>query len=228
MIQRILCLLLLFLLLSGLAANATRQPVDTVQLVTGPFELEPFHKYLRFTFNFDAHNSFFDRKSVKVAGFAFGVRHKRVHTLGAGLYFLNNRIFDETFDYDIAEQKIQYEYGYATLFYERTLYLSRRWEWAAKVQWGGGNATVYYNPFGRNTRKVLDQIRFDVLDLSSSVTYNVFYWLGIGTGIGYRKFYNAPDDISVSFSSPTYVFKVQFRVFRIARSLIDKSVKNEY
>lgn len=210
-------------------AEAQFEQSDSVMLVNGPRKLEPYQNQLKPDFSVDARRTLFQKEWVAVMGLKAGVEYRRIHRMGIGVYFLNTRVFDRNFDFDLTTDKVEYEFRYSTLYYERALFFNRKWETGATLHLGGGNIRVFYqNPENSNERLVLQPVEFSTIELSTYGEYHILYWLGIGAGIGYRQILGVKGGLRKEFSSPIFVVNVQLKFAKLARSFYDENVKNEY
>jgi hypothetical protein len=202
---------------------------NEARLITGVCKLEPYQTGLKPDFSIDARRTLFQKRWVAVMGLKGGVQYKRIHRLGIGVYFLNTRVFDDDFNFDIDADEVEYEFRYSTLYYERVLYFSRKWEIGANLHFGGGTVRVFYqNPENPNDRIELDPVEFSTTELALYADYNFLYWLTGGVGFGYRGVFGAGKDIRNEFTSPIFVVNLQLKVFKLARSFYDEKVKYEF
>ena len=202
---------------------------NTVMLLNGPCNLEPYQNKLKPDLSLDARRTLFQKRWVAVMGIKAGVEYRRIHRLGIGVYFLNTRIFDREFNFDIDAEKVEYEFRYSTVYYERVLFFNRKWEVGGTLHLGGGNIKVFYqNPENSNERLQLDPVEFSTVELSAYGEYDFFYWLGVGTGVGYRQVLGGNSDLRNEFSSPIFVVNVQLKLIKLARSFYDENAKYEY
>ena len=202
---------------------------DSVMLVNGPRKLEPYQNKLKPDFSLDARRTLFQKKWVAVMGLKAGVEYRRIHRFGIGVYFLNTRVFDRQFDFDLIADKVEYEFRYSTIYYERALFFNQKWEAGATLHLGGGNIRVFYqNPENSNERLEIKPVEFSAIELSTYGEYHILYWLGVGAGLGYRQILGVSKDLRKEFSSPIFVVNVQLKLTKLARSFYDENVKNEY
>ncbi len=202
---------------------------NSVSLITGECTLEPYQNKLKPDFSLDARRTLFNKQWVAVMGLKGGVEYRRIHRLGVGIYFLNTRVFDREFDFDVPVDKLEYEFRYSTIYYERVLYFDRKWEFGATAHAGGGRIKVFYqSPDNPNERVELQPVDFSALELSVYGDYNILYWLGAGVGLGYRGILGVDKDLRKEFNSPIFVVNLQLKMFKLARSFYDESVKDEY
>ncbi len=201
---------------------------NTVRLINGQRELLLYQNKLKPDFRLDARRSLFLNNWIAVGGIRIGVQYRRVHKLGLGFYFLNTRIFEQNFDYEIDAELLEYDFKYNTIYYDRTLYFDKRWDLGASANVGGGNILARYQPDGTNYYVRVDEIPFSVTELSVFGTYNIFHWLGLGTNFGYRRIWARTPRVDKSFSSPIFAVSLQIRFTRLVRSIFNESIKDEY
>lgn len=198
-------------------------------LVNGKFKLEPYQNTLKPDFSLDARRTLFQKNWIAVMGLKFGAEYRRIHRMGIGVYFLNTRVFDTEYEFDDNIGKVEYEFRYSSLYYERVLYFDRKWEFGLTTHFGGGRIRPFFqNPDNPNDRIELDSQEFSAIELSAYGDYNILYWLGVGVGFGYRGVFGVDQDLRKEFSSPIFVVTLQLKLFKLARSFYDESVKNEY
>ena len=212
-----------------LSAKAQFGQDSTVMILGGACALMPYQNKLKPNLILDARRTLFNKKWVAVGGIRFGVEYRRVHRAGIGIYFLNTRVFDRNFDLPIEAERLEYDFKYTSVFYERVLYFNRKWETGATFNLGGGKIGVdvqsLENP---NVQDHYGDIDFSTAELSVYGKYNITYWIGVGAGFGYRFITGATPDLRNDFSSPIFVANVQLKFLKLARSYFDESVKNEF
>ncbi|MCZ4410748.1 hypothetical protein O3Q51_18170 [Cryomorphaceae bacterium 1068] len=202
---------------------------DEVWLIGGERELLPYQNKLKPDFSFDARRTLFKNRWVLVGGLKFGVEYKRIHRLGIGVYFLNTRIFDDEVEFILEANKIEYDFGYSTLYYDRVLYFNKKWEVGGTLHLGGGKVKTYYqNELNPNERNTGPELNFSVAEFVAYGEYNVLYWLGLSAGLGYRQVFGLEYDLGSDFSSAIFVINLRLNLIKLARSYFDESVKDEF
>lgn len=201
---------------------------DSVRLVTGMTKLQPYQNKLKFDLGLDARRTFLRSQWVAVGGIRTGLQYRKIHRVGIGFYFLNTRLFSRDHGFPVQEELVEYDFGYTALYYERALFFNRKWRISSSLQMGGGNVGVYYNPDGGNNRVKYTDLPFSTAELAVYCDYSILYWLGIGGGVGYRAVSNLGPEVNESFNGPIVVFNIQVKLFKLARSIFDPEVKNEY
>jgi hypothetical protein len=222
--------LLIVLTMIPLAVFSQFGQSDHVQILGGKCQLLDYQNKLKPDFSIDARRTLFQREWAAVMGLKFGVEYRRVHRLGIGVYFLNTRVFDEVFEPEIPGiDKLEYEFNYSTLYYDRVLFFNRKWEFGSTLHLGGGKIRAFYrNPENQNDRIEIDSQDFSTVELSVYGEYNILFWLGVGLGTGYRQVLGAGSDLNSDFSNPIFVVNLQVKMFKLARSFYDESAKNEF
>ena len=217
------------MLFSCFAAEGQFNQSNTVSIIGGERELLPYQNKLKPDFSFDARRTLFQNRWVLVGGLKFGVEYKRIHRIGIGVYFLNTRIFDEDVEFILEANKIEYDFEYSTLYYDRVLYFDKKWELGGTLHLGGGKINTFYenelNPNERNRGPVLN---FSVAEVAAYGEYNFLYWLGLSAGVGYRRVFGLEYDLGSDFSSAIFVINLRLKLIKLARSYFDESVKDEF
>lgn len=202
---------------------------DSVKCINGTVVLLPYQNRLRADFSFDARRTVFQNRWIAVGGLRAGAIYRRIHRVGLGLYFLNTRVFDTDFPFDVPATEVEYEFGYATLYYERVLFFNRKWEAGANVHLGGGQVRVFYSdPANPNERIEIDPVPFSVAEFAVYGEYYPIFWLGFGAGMGMRTVFGADSNVQRAFTAPIVVLNVQLKIVKLARSFFNKDVRYEY
>jgi hypothetical protein len=108
------------------------------------------------------------------------------------------------------------DFDYTSLAYERLVIDTKRWQVGFPVSVGLGN-------YRRSIRGADGTIRaystneLVPLEISLHADYNVFYWLFIGVGGGYRHVLAADREATIALSDRTYYLKAGVRVGEIIK-----------
>jgi hypothetical protein len=222
-------LLLLSALFSLLTAAGQFNQSEEVMLINGKCRLLPYQNSLKPDFSLDARRSLFQKNWIAIGGIKFGVEYRRVHRLGIGVYFLNTRVFDDSFELDVDAEKVEYDFNYTSVYYDRVLFFNRKWETGATLHLGGGNLDVYYqSPDNPNVRQEGPKVDFSVAEIGVYGEYSPLFWLGLGVGTGYRQVFGLESDVRNDLSSPIFVVNLQLKLIKLARSYFDESVRHEF
>ncbi|MEM9052851.1 MAG: hypothetical protein AAGC47_12430 [Bacteroidota bacterium] len=219
----------IFILIQSVVGAAQFNQSDEVWIIGGKKKLLPYQNKLKPDFSFDARRTLFEKRWVLVGGFKIGAEYRRVNRLGVGFYFLNTRIFDEDVEFILEANKIEYDFQYTTLYYDRVLYFDKKWEFGGTLHFGGGRIkTFYQNELNPNERNTGPELKFNVAELVGYAEYNVLYWLGISGGVGYRRVFGLDYGLGDDFSSAIFVVNLRLNLIKLARSYFDESVKDEF
>lgn len=219
-----ICLIFLFL-----GVTTTAQFRDTVWTITGQTVLDERFKKWKPDLVLDARSSTVDSRRARIFGLRLGAEYKRIHRFGVGIYGVSSEVSSSRFeqigpDVDSAS----FNLGYASLFYERVLFLNRKWEWSAAVHTGVGEVQVDYFLEDNPTIQNLEPVAVRPLELSTSGYYHVTWWLSAGGGVGWRTMRKSPSEIREAYNGGIYIAKVKIKFAKLTRRIWDKSVRDEY
>lgn len=190
--------------------------------------LDSLSSYLKhkpkITFRFDSKTSFISSSSVSIWGANLGLDfHKKLKT-GLGYYFLysdykKRRIVSRENKPDtLLKAKLRFNYG--GIFFEYIFFSNKKWEMSFPLHFGFGISKYQYTIDGFTYQR--DHRFMALYEANISAQYKIFYWLGVGGGIGYRLMLinnNAMDD---NFNAPIYAVKVNIFFGDIYRKYFPK------
>lgn len=174
---------------------------------------------LKLLFTFDSRNSFLLNQQAKMVGFRFGLEMFDRYRVGLGWYGLRGHIDlpKEIRPHDELLQSLRFTYS--TLFFEYVIYEDFKWEAVASLPFGRGTGTI--DTLSSLSRVPGERRAGDVNVLAPSIGghYKLFYWLGIGSGMGYRFVIAPHKNVRQSLSAPFYVIKVKLFLGGIYKSI---------
>ena len=191
--------------------------------------MPPPHKKWKPEFVFDARDSWIEGDQIKLGGIRLGMEFRRVHRFGIGIYGLNNPIVRNNPNIlPDGVESLQYQFNYASLFYERVLYFNKKWEVNATGHLGNGTINVFARDIG--AKNWYEYRTLDVRPLEGSITayYHLSWWMSFGGGLGYRYIRKAPDEVKTAYNNTVYAVRVKIRLGRLVKSIWKKDTKNEY
>ncbi len=201
---------------------------DTVWTISGRTPLGPGNRKLKLDFALDARQTLIGTKPTRLGGLRIGIEYRRVHRFGLGFYGLGKGVvLDELPDVDTTITRAKLTLAYQSLYYERVLHFSRKWEWVATCHFGKGVVTGEIER-GNSDSQELPKTRLTVLEFSTTGFYNWNYWLSTGAGFGYRSMYGLTDDIEDVYESPVVLLRVRIKLGKLVRSIWDKDTQNLY
>lgn len=199
-----------FLLLPMLAISAMSVAQDSSVV---PAERKAAFKVL---FNFDFRRTQVNAEAVRFYGFRLGTQRGR-DIIALGFYGLGNPFSEPAVDLgELGTREVVTDFDYTGLSYERLLVDVKRWQIGVPFSLGLGNYRRSYRAddgalIAYSTNELVP------VELSLHTDYNVFWWLFIGVGGGYRYVLAADRDATVALSDWTYYFKAGIRFGEIVK-----------
>jgi len=163
----------------------------------------------------DARRSFFRGRPVKINGLRLGVQYKGVHRFGIGFYGLDRNVVftDVRVDQPGATDtsRVVFNAGFGSLFYERVIYKTHKWEFSLPTEFLFGNITGYYeDSLGKFLP--LPEVPFSGLAAGLQAKYNILTWLAPRVSIGYRVLFNTTPEVRSSFNRAYYSFGLSIMI----------------
>lgn len=189
-----------FLLVDLFAAS----PLDSI-----PKKVKP-----RFLVGFDARNSFVADQKARIGGLRLGMELKNKYRFGLGIYATSPPVTKNVTVHvpgkpDPVHVTAVIRLSYLAPFFEYVWYQSKRWEFSTPVVFGLGAISVQISR-SNAPKDSVQQIDGLTLLGEAAITghYKIFSWIGIGSGVGYRKLFSGPL-VSKNFDSFIYILKVK-------------------
>lgn len=183
---------------------------------------------------FDASRSFFAGHPVKINGLRIGATFKGVHRFGIGFYGLQKNVLFEDIPVNEPDATdtslVAFNVGYGTLFYERVLYKTKKWELAIPTYFGGGDVTAAYEDTAGVFVPLLKKT-FSSIGIGFGVKYRLLRWLEPKVSVGYRLTFNTDNQVKRAFNRPYYAYGVNIlfgELYRMAfKEKKDKKNKDD-
>lgn len=199
--------------------------VDNQKVKSDFFPKEYGNKKWKFILGLDARRSFFSGVPVKINGLRSGLQFRGVHRFGIGFYALSRRVVftDVAVDHPAATDtsRVIFNVGYASLFYERVFYKTRKWEFAIPTQLSGGTLTGHFEDT-TGTFLPLVESPFSAVNVGVQAKYYIFPWLAPRVSVGYRLSFNTTPEVKKAFNRPYYSFGVQILLGELYRTIFKK------
>lgn len=198
---------LLLVLVTG-ALNG--YPQDSVRTVV------PAKAAYRIVFNFDFRQTFVNAEQVRFYGFRLGAQREN-DLLAIGFYGLGDPYVQENTEVPgIGRRTVHTDFDFTAFTYERLLVNSERWQVGIPVSIGLGNYRRGY--IGDEGRLVpLSTNELVPLEVSAHADYNVFWWIFVGVGGGYRHVLAADPSATRTLSDWTYYAKAGLRLGEVVK-----------
>jgi hypothetical protein len=189
--------------------------------------LSPSYPHIRPTFDLDGKFTWVSNQSAKLFGIRLGVEIDRVNRFGLGYYALNNAVHTQS----LTEISPSITYAilnmnYTSLYYERVIHYSKKYEWAANIQAGIGRIEGDYAYANGTSGHYATP--FEMSELSTTFYRHLTYFMSIGGGIGYRQTFDAPQELRPIYNAPIVIFKIRIQPVKMVRGLWNKEIRHRY
>ena len=177
----------------------------------------------------DARYTLVSSTRARLAGLRLGMEYRRVHRFGMGIYNLGDGVRVDT----LAElgpkvDEAILNLSYLSLFYERVIFFSPKWEFSLTGHVGSGSITGRYRNVESDTWTEFPERKVRPVELSGSLYFHPTWWFSVGGGVGYRFMRSTPPEVRPIYNAPVAIAKVRIRLGRLVKSTWDKEVKYEY
>jgi hypothetical protein len=186
-------------------------------------------KNWKFLLGLDARRSFFRGAPVKINGLRTGLEYKGVHRFGLGFYGLSKQVVFTGIHVDnpaaTDTSRVLFNVGFASLFYERVLFKSPKWEFAIPAEFSGGTISGSFEDTSGVFLPLVES-PFSALSLGFQAKYYVFSWLAPNVSVGYRLTFNTSHEVQGAFNRPYYSFGVQIILGELYRAVFKRKKDN--
>lgn len=179
----------------------------------------------RVVFNFDFRSTYVNTDPVRFYGFRLGAQRGN-DLLGIGFYGMGDRYIQEDVVLPgIGTRELHTDFDYTALTYERIFITTRRWQVGIPVSIGLGN---YRKSYLNDEQKLVPYSTNELVPFEASLhaDYNVFWWVFIGVGGGYRHVLAADMDATKTLSDWTYYVKAGVRLGEVVKRVRTRMRKN--
>ncbi|HQW04279.1 MAG: hypothetical protein IPH05_13460 [Flavobacteriales bacterium] len=174
--------------------------------------------------NFDARRTFVNDASVRFNGLRIGAQRGK-DIIALGFYGLGEPYIQPAKDLGVlGVREFRTRFSYTSLAYERVLVNARRWQIGVPVSIGLGNYRTSY--LADNGSEIAYGVNELVpLEATLHVDYNVFWFVFIGVGGGYRYVLAADPAATSTLSDRTYYYKIGLRFGEVVKR-VRKRLRN--
>lgn len=175
--------------------------------------------------NFDARRTWVNDASVRFNGLRIGAQRGR-DLIALGFYGLGDPYIQPSVDLGtLGKREFYTRFSYTALTYERLIIDSKRWQAGIPISVGLGNYRTSYRDSTNGTEIAYGVNELVPVEAYLHADYNVFWFIFVGAGAGYRYVLAADPAATRKLSDYTYYFKVGLRfgevVKRVRKSLRD-------
>ncbi|WKZ67630.1 MAG: hypothetical protein QY325_06805 [Flavobacteriales bacterium] len=173
------------------------------------------------TFNFDFRNTFVNGERVRFYGFRLGAQRGK-DLITVGFYGLGDAYIQPAVDIPgVGIRELHTDFDYTALSYERLLVNNRQWQIGVPISIGLGNYRRSYRSDGPGlTPWTVNELV--PLEASVHADHNIFRWLFVGAGVGYRHVLAADRAATVTLSDWTSYAKVGIRLGELLKGIFGK------
>lgn len=166
--------------------------------------------------NFDARRTFVNNASVRFNGIRFGAQRGK-DLIALGFYGLGDPYIQPAVDLgELGVRQFYTRFNYTGLTYERLLIDVRRWQVGVPLSIGLGNySTSYLDTTGAEIAYGVNELV--PLEATLHADYNLFWFVFIGVGGGYRHVLAADPEATRTLSDWTYYWKVGLRFGEVVK-----------
>jgi hypothetical protein len=202
---------------------------DTVWIVSGKKPLDALFQKQKLDFVLDARQTLISNTQARIAGLRLGIEYRRVHRFGFGFYGLGDGVrLNSLTEVDSSIIDATLNLSYVSMYYERVLFFSKKWEWSATLHIGRGEITGIYRRAGDNVFLTLPKQEVRPFEFSTTGYYHITWWCSFGAGIGYRVMRSTPAEIRPVYNAPVAIARVRIKLGKLVKSLWDENAKKEY
>ncbi len=180
-------------------------------------------------FLFDGQNIFINARSVRLGGIKGGVQHNPSGIrAGLGFYAFTNRLISKnaTIAELVVPTTIESDFGLMNLFVEPTLLRNKRFFISTPVTFGYGAIDQYYTTILGSLRP-LRKLSLTTFSVQANAEVYLFYWLGIGGGLGYHHFGTADKRVQSDYSGFMYNIKLKIDILDLYKTVVHQLNKSE-
>lgn len=171
----------------------------------------------RVVFNFDARRTWVNDASVRFNGIRLGVQRGR-DFIGVGFYGLGDPYIQPAKDLgELGTQDFYTRFSYTGLTYERLLIDTKRWQAGVPLCIGLGNYRTSYRDKVSGNEIAYGVNELVPIEATLHADYNVFWFVFVGAGAGYRYVLAADPAATEKLSDFTYYLKVGLRFGEVVK-----------
>jgi hypothetical protein len=166
-------------------------------------------------------------EGARLGGFRLGVEMNRVNRFGLGFYSFSNGVQTESLN-EISPNIVSanLELNYASLYYERVILFTKKYEWSSTLHLGVGNVSGSYTYLNGTIGNYNEPLQ--LTEISTTLFRHLTYFMSVGGGIGYRQTRNAPVELLPIYNAPVFIVKLRIQPIKMVRGIWNKNIRNRY
>jgi len=166
-------------------------------------------------------------EGARLGGFRLGFEMNRVNRFGLGFYSFSNGVQTESLN-EISSNIVSanLKLNYASLYYERVLLFTKKYEWSSTIHLGAGNVSGSFTYANGSVGNYNEPVQ--LTELSTTLYRHLTYFMSIGGGVGYRQTRNAPAELLPIYNAPVFLVKFRIQPIKAFRGIWNKEIRNRY
>jgi hypothetical protein len=175
----------------------------------------------------DGRRTLISEQGARLGGFRVGLEMNRVNRFGFGFYSFSKSVRTTTLN-EISSNIISadLELKYASIYYERVLLFTKKYEWSSTLHFGVGNVSGSYTYADGSVGNYEEPLQ--LTEISTTLFRHLTYFMSIGAGVGYRQTRNAPEELLPIYNAPVFLVKLRFQPIKAVRGIWNKDIRNRY
>jgi hypothetical protein len=175
----------------------------------------------------DGRRTLISEQGARLGGFRVGIEMNRVNRFGFGFYSFSKSVRTTTLN-EISSNIISadLELNYASIYYERVLLFTKKYEWSSTLHFGVGNVSGSYTYADGSIGNYEEPLQ--LTEISTTLFRHLTYFMSIGAGVGYRQTRNAPEELLPIYNAPVFLVKLRFQPIKAVRGIWNKDIRKRY
>jgi hypothetical protein len=185
------------------------------------------YPFVKLDLIFDGRLTIVSNESAKLGGLRIGIEMNRVNRFGLGFYSFSKGVQTESLS-EISSSIVfaNLELNYTSIYYERVLLFTKKYEWSSTLHLGYGNVSGSYTYSNGTTEKYYEPVQLS--ELSTTFYRHLTYFMSVGGGIGFRQTRNAPAELIRVYNAPVFLVKLRFQLIKGLRGIWNKDIRKRY
>ena len=175
----------------------------------------------------DGRGTLVSDQGARLGGFRLGFEMNRVNRFGIGYYSFSNGIQTKSLnEISLNIVSADLELNYTSIYYERVLLFTKKYEWSSTIHFGVGNVSGSYTYANGSVGNYEEPLQ--LTEISTTLYRHLTYFMSIGGGIGYRQTRNAPNELLSIYNAPVFLVKLRLQPIKAVRGIWNKDIRKRY
>lgn len=185
------------------------------------------YPFIKPEFVLDGRLTLVSNAGARLGGFRAGFEINRVNRFGVGYYSFSNGVNTNSLN-EISSSIVSanLKLNYASLYYERVLVFTKKYEWSSTIHFGAGNVSGSYTYANGSVGNYSEPVQ--LTEVSTTLYRHLTYFMSFGGGIGYRQTRNAPAELLPIYNAPVFLIKFRLQPIKAVRGIWNKELRKRY